>query len=101
MPCGDGLAVAGGNGPAVAGIVEHQRLDVRVELNVFAQIMALDHGLQVGEDVGLVPVSVLPVPSLEHFFVEGVLIDVGFGVPQGAGIFIPVFQVPPTPPALS
>ena len=67
---GNGPAVAGRDGPVVAGIVEYQGFDGGVELNVLSQIMALDHALQVGEDVGLVPVVVLPIPFLEHVFVE-------------------------------
>jgi hypothetical protein len=49
---GDSLAVAGRDGPTVAGIVEYQGFDGGVELDVLSQIMALDHGLQVGRMSG-------------------------------------------------
>ena len=87
---GDDVAAVGRHRPDVRGIVERGRRDPRLELNVFAEVKALGHVLEVSQDLVLLGIALAPLPLLQQFLIEGVAVDIAVGVAAGAGVPVPV-----------
>ena len=76
--------------PEPALLVEHRTRHFSVQLDVAAQIEAVDDVVEVLLDVGLLQVSRGPVPLLQQVLVEGVAVDETLGVGLRAGVAVEV-----------
>ena len=71
-------------------LVELRRLDLGVELHVFAQVEFVGDMVEVAQIFGLTGKPFLPVPLVEQFPREGITVGVAFGVETRARIAVPV-----------
>ena len=83
-------AVVRGQDPLVCFLVKALSGHPHVEAEVTAQVEPVDDALQVGQDLRLRQVGVLPDGVLVQVLVEGVLVDVALGVRQSTGVAVPV-----------
>lgn len=100
VACGELLAAVGPYGPQTGGLVVGQRLDRGVELDVVAQVVPVDHVLQIGQDLRLGRVAGLPVPLPQQVGVEGVAVRDAVDIGGRARIAVPVPGAPDTGPPL-
>ena len=84
------LAGARAHLPELALLVEHRARHFSVQLDVAAQVEAVDDVVEVLLDVGLLQVARGPVPLLQQVLVEGVAVDETFGVGLRAGVAVEV-----------
>ncbi len=84
------IADIGGDRPALGRLVEHGRLDPRVELDVAPQVEPVGHVTRVLEDLGLGRVALRPLPFLLQVVVELVGVLHALDVAAGPGIAVPV-----------
>jgi hypothetical protein len=76
--------------PHVIGFVEVRRLDLAIELHVFAQIELVRDVVQVAEVLRLTGEPFFPVPFIQQFFGERVAVSVTFRVEPGTRIAVRV-----------
>lgn len=84
------LAGARAHLPELELFVEHRARHFSVQLDVAAQIEAVDDVVEVLLDVGLLQVARGPVPLLQQVLVEGVAVDETLGVGLRAGVAVEV-----------
>src|SRR6185295_3289855 len=88
-PGRDPLTVGGLHPPAIRGLVEDGGPNARVQLDVPAEVEAVDDVVDVLHDLGLRRVALAPLPLLLELFGELVGILHALDVAAGAGIAIP------------
>ncbi len=76
--------------PELALIVEHRARHFSVQLDVAAQVEAVDDVVEILLDVGLLQIASGPVPLLQQVLVEGVAVDETFGVGLSAGVAVEI-----------
>ena len=76
--------------PQIIRLVERGRLDLAVELHVFAQVELVGDVIEITQILGLGREAFLPVPLVEQFPREGITVGEALGVEARAGIAVPV-----------
>ena len=87
-PVGD--AAVGAHGPDAGVLVEFGLGHAGLEQDVLAQVVAVNHAVEVGEDLGLGDELRRPRCLRVEVAVEGVLVDEALRVRQCPGVFVPV-----------
>ena len=90
VAAGECLAGARAHLPELALLVEHRARHFSVQLDVAAQVEAVDDVVEVLLDLGLLQIARGPVPLLQQVLVEGVAVDETFGVGLRAGVAVEV-----------
>ena len=84
------LAGGGLDDPAVAAAVEAGGGDAGAELDVAAEVEAVDDVFEVAQDFGLGGVALGPLPFLLEFGREAVGVVEALGIAAGAGVAVPI-----------
>ena len=76
--------------PQMLRLVEPGRLDLAVELHVFAQVELVRDVIEIAQVLRLPREALLPVPLVEQFLRERVAVGIALGIEPRTGVAVPV-----------